>query len=383
MLAIISATPIAGHGGLELLVRELVRGLGSVDPVHLISPDPPQAITGLGLDPHLAGYLPAQPQASFVNTADEWDRWLGKHGVNTLHFHFGGPYAWGAGERHGGLLPLLKTRGYRIFVTNHQAVSPCSANKRDIPLPRRLAAFAKRLPGKLRQLAAIEKEFLVSTHDLKLCQRWYPLQKHQFGQLYHSLLDADTPAPPLPESRVILCLATICFRKGQHILTEAFARIASRYPEWTLRLTGMQTERECVARIQQLIEQHGLDSRIELPGPSDDPWGEISNAEIYVQPSLLEGLGLSLQEAAFAARPCIGSNTGGIPELITHDTSGLLVPPGDADRLADALASLIESRERRVQIGETARLGIQETGMTRQAMLHSYRSLYRSAHSRS
>jgi glycosyltransferase involved in cell wall biosynthesis len=379
MLAIISSIAVAGHGGVEVLVRELVRGLGGNEPVHLIAPDQPAEITRLGLDSFLAGYLRTDPTKPFSDIAAEWDSWLRSQGIDTLHFHFGGPYSWGAGDRDGGLLPRLRRLGFRIFVTNHQAVSPFSASKQAIPLPRRLAAHFKRLPGKLRQLAATEKEFLVSQHDLTLSRRWFPFQNNKFGQIYHSKLDADSPSPSLPESRIILCLATLCFRKGQHILTEAFASVAEQYPDWTLRLTGMHTERGCIEHIRQIIDRHGLAPRIELPGPSDTPWDEIANAEIYVQPSLLEGLGLSLQEAAFAARPCIGSNTGGIPELITHNVSGLLVPPANPADLATALTSLIESREKRVQLGNTARKEIQQKGMTRQGMIHTYQNLYHSS----
>lgn len=360
MLAIISQIPIVGQGGVEILVRALAKELSACCQVFLLSPDSPADFSGLELDQHVTDYLQVDRERWDERVAEEWSQWLHKRSIKTLHFHFGGPYSWGAFELGGGLIPRLRKRGFRIYVTNHQAVSPFSASKRDIPVYRRLAAHAKRMPGKLRQLAATEREFLVSDHDLRVSRRWYPTARGKFGRIYHSILDQQTAVPSLPESRVILCLATLCFRKGQHILTESFAKLTEDHPDWILKLVGMPVERECVEAIVRVIESHGLEERVQLPGPSNQPWEEITAAEIYVQPSLLEGLGLSLQEAAFAGRPCIGSDTGGIPELIENGISGVLVPPGDVASLTKALGDLMKSRETRIQYSATARAGVEK-----------------------
>jgi glycosyltransferase involved in cell wall biosynthesis len=78
----------------------------------------------------------------------------------------------------------------------------------------------------------------------------------------------------------------------------------------------------------------------------------------------------------FYGRPCIGSRVGGIPELIDHGTTGLLVRPNHVDNLASALTSLIEDRSRRETLGAAAKMAIPAKGMTRQTMLHAYGKMY-------
>lgn len=79
--------------------------------------------------------------------------------------------------------------------------------------------------------------------------------------------------------------------------------------------------------------------------------------DIFVQTSIVrEGLGMSTQEACWAGLPVIASNLGGIPNLVKHGNNGLLVPPGDARALAEALLLLIESPEMRKTMGERSRV---------------------------
>ena len=102
-----------------------------------------------------------------------------------------------------------------------------------------------------------------------------------------------------------------------------------------------------------------------------------SRAAIFAMPSLSEGLGLSLQEALFRGCACIGSRVGGIPELIAHDRSGLLVPPGDAAALAVGLRTLMRDAPLRQRLGAQGRELVLEKGMTKQRMVQCHAELYR------
>ena len=72
-------------------------------------------------------------------------------------------------------------------------------------------------------------------------------------------------------------------------------------------------------------------------------------------PSLQEAAGTALREAMFAGLPVIGSRAGGIPESITHDETGLLVAPGNAGELAQAIMRVLESPVWSKQLGEQGR----------------------------
>jgi glycosyltransferase involved in cell wall biosynthesis len=196
-------------------------------------------------------------------------------------------------------------------------------------------------------------------------------------RVYHSRLDERLTVTREQEHASVLNVATVAFRKGQHVLAEAFARIAPDFPEWKLDLVGFLAEAACVERIRRIIDDGGLAERILLHGPHPAPTNFYQNASIYVQPSLLEGLGLSLQEAMFHGKACIGSDQGGIPELIANPGVGTLYPSGNVGALAEALAAYLSDAPLRTRIGTAARESILERGMTRQAMTTTYQKLYR------
>jgi len=102
----------------------------------------------------------------------------------------------------------------------------------------------------------------------------------------------------------------------------------------------------------------------------------LRRAGIYVQSSLNEGLGLALQEALSLGCPAIGSNVGGIPELIDHEINGLLVPPGNEKALAEALERLLQNESLRHRLGQAAPREILRRRMTREDMLSQYTELY-------
>lgn len=357
-------------------MRELARGIGGTTRVLLVSPDTDEALSKHNLTDSLAAHLCLPTSLHSNQTCRDLSDWLLEHQVDIAHFHFTGSFAWKSGKMDGGVVPKIAKSGIHCIVTNHQAVTPFDHSRRGEPLLRRIVSHTLRMPGKTRQLRATFREILVSRHDLELSKRWFPHVAGHFGMIYHSQLDGNAPVAELPESREILNLASIAFRKGQHILADAFARVAGDFPEWRLRLVGMHLQKECLDAVKQIAANHGLQERILLPGPDDAPQQVIANAEIYVQPSLLEGLGLSLQEAQFQKRPCIGTHVGGIPELITDGQSGLLVPPADPAAMAKALARLMNDRVLRENLGCNARKTVIQKGMTRQAMLAAHWKLY-------
>lgn len=370
-----ATVPILESGGVEVLVRELIRGLSGRFTVLLTSPDATEDITGGVLGHHLSGHLELKVAAP--DCTDVLIPWLRDHQVDVCHFHSTGSFAWGAASWSRCVISKVSDAGIRCINTNHQALTPFDRNKVAYPLSRRLASFARKWPGKVRQLSNVEHEILVSRNDLRSSRRYFPLYRSRMSQIYHSRMDEATVAVPPTESGVILCLASVCFRKGQHVLAEAFSRIAAEHAGWKLRLVGRILEPACAEQIRQTADRAGVSDRILLPGPSDDPVGEITEAEIYVQPSLLEGLGLSLQEAMILGRPAIGSRTGGITELLTDGVSGTLVEPNDVVELAGALDAMIADPEGRCRMGAAASEEARVKGMTREAMCDAYGALYR------
>lgn len=367
--------PLLHPGGVEVLVRELLKGLGENIDHYLVAQEHEEEIRR-GCDLPVVAYF----QINRNQIDSEWNatlvHWLKEHQVDLVHFHLGGTFGWRAKSISHGTLAAVARSGIPVLATNHQVIRFFGPGAYPHPLWRKVLLSIMRWPAKAYQLLKVREEICVSKHDQRVMRRSYPGLGKQIGMMYHSRLDETVEVRQMPESRLILNVATIAFRKGQHLLVEAFCRVADEFPEWRLRLVGSLTQRECVDQIRAMIATRGLERRIELVGPIEDPTDEYRGCEIYVQPSLLEGLGLSLQEAMFHGRACLGTDAGGIPELIENERCGVLCGVGDVEAMADGLRRLMRDREKRERLGAGARASILERGMTKQAMLNAYRKKY-------
>lgn len=155
-------------------------------------------------------------------------------------------------------------------------------------------------------------------------------------------------------SRVVASLGGLQRRKGQIYLVDAFALLADRHPELHLVLAGGHNDEEYVRLLLERIERYGLAGRIRLPGNLSEPLSLLQAAEVVVQPSLSEGFGLGVLEAAAAGRPVVATRCGGPEEIIEDERSGLLVPPADPRSLARAIDSLLGDAELARRLGEGA-----------------------------
>lgn len=368
--------PLLQQGGVEVLVRTLIDESMGRDEIFLISEDSPEDLEKSGWSSRLAGHLQVPSGLLPRDWGDELLSWVSKQRIDLCHFHMTGTYAWRAWSWRSCPITRLANAGVPVVSTNHQAVTFFDPSRPPSPTWRKWAGTLRFWPGKARQLNAVRWEASVSRHDLEVTRHWFPGFQNKTIQLYHSRLDQATPVQPPRDSKLILNVATVAFRKGQHHLVEAFSKIAADYPGWRLRIVGTLAETACIERIQETITRHHIEDRIELTGPDPEPSRHFEECEIYVQPSLLEGLGLSLQEAMFHGRACVGARSGGIPELINEPSVGLLYERDRVDELADCLARLIADDDLRTSMGTAARTSILARGMTRQAMAENYRSLY-------
>ena len=136
----------------------------------------------------------------------------------------------------------------------------------------------------------------------------------------------------------VISLGALTREKGHRTLVEAFAQVAKHLPHARLTIAGEGPER---GSIEALIRHHQLDTRVVLAGELVDPVQRLAQATVLVQPSLREALGTAVLEAMALGVPVIGSRVGGLIELL-GDGTGVLVPPGDLDRLAQAIIDLLE-----------------------------------------
>jgi glycosyltransferase involved in cell wall biosynthesis len=131
----------------------------------------------------------------------------------------------------------------------------------------------------------------------------------------------------------------------------------------------------------QYIERSGLADRVHIVTNRNDIPDLLALANVFVMPSLIEGLPMALLEAMHARKAIIASVTAGIPEAIVNDREGLLVPPGDVDALSRAIELLLTDPARRLALGDAAAARA-NSDFTVQIMADRYEALYAGARAR-
>jgi glycosyltransferase involved in cell wall biosynthesis len=147
--------------------------------------------------------------------------------------------------------------------------------------------------------------------------------------------DPDPGLSVLPARPVVLAVGRLAAQKGFGTLLEAAARWRDIQPEPLLVIAG---EGPLDAELKRQAARLRLDAR--FPGHRDDVPALLAAAAVFVLPSVWEGQPLVLQEALRAAVPVVATRVGGTPEL-TGEDAALLVPPGDACRLAGAVRTVL------------------------------------------
>ena len=120
-------------------------------------------------------------------------------------------------------------------------------------------------------------------------------------------------------------------------------RALARLPAARVAIAGRGDQEEPLRR---LAAELGLSDRVHLLGLRDDVETVFAAADVFVQPSLSEGLPLAVLEAMANGLPVVATRVGGIPEAVVDGKTGLLVPPGDPAALAAALAAVLDADDR-------------------------------------
>lgn len=158
--------------------------------------------------------------------------------------------------------------------------------------------------------------------------------------------------------------------KGQLVLIRAARRLAPVIPELKVVLLGEGPDEGAIRAAARGCEV------VELEGFVTDVGSYLAAFDAFAFPSRYEALGSILLDALTAGLPCVASNVDGIPEIIRHDREGLLVPPGDAEALADAILALYRDPAARRRYSETARDRSRQYNAGR--MADRYLALYQS-----
>ena len=163
--------------------------------------------------------------------------------------------------------------------------------------------------------------------------------------------------------------------KGHRYLIEALAKLKPAYPNVCGVIVGSG---ELHRELETLAEKLGVRSALRFLGKRDDVAECVAAMDVFVLPSLNEGMGRALVEAMAAGRPVVASRVGGVPTVVEDRVTGLLVPPGDAEALAAAIQLLLDRPAWARELGAAAAKQIGDR-FSEAAMIRSIESLYEEA----
>jgi glycosyltransferase involved in cell wall biosynthesis len=165
--------------------------------------------------------------------------------------------------------------------------------------------------------------------------------------------------------------------KGVHHLINAFASMAKDFPQAMLVVVGREENSCYAADLKDSVRRYGLGGRVEFVEEMQqaDLAERMRSACVFVLPSTSEGLGRVVVEAMAAGTPVIGSDIGGIPEMVKDGMTGWLVPPGDEITMADRMRWVFEHPEETCEMGRHGR-AFAKTFFSTEAYVDGYRRIF-------
>ena len=146
-------------------------------------------------------------------------------------------------------------------------------------------------------------------------------------------------------------------QKGHVYLLHAWAQVTAALPEARLLLVGDGPLR---GELQRRARDLGLGGCVIFAGRREDVPRIMAALDVMTLPSLWEGFGLVLLEAMAVGRPIVASRVSAIPEIVVDGETGLLVPPRDADALAQALLALLRDPQRATEMGRRGQVRLEQ-----------------------
>jgi colanic acid/amylovoran biosynthesis glycosyltransferase len=266
-------------------------------------------------------------------------RWMAGRGLHHLHVHFGNEAA-----AVGALVKTFSGSGLSLTIHGPDEFDdvPGQRLRRKVEAADHVVCISQFARSQLMRLTAPAQ--------------WAKLQLCRLG------VDPAHFAPSGPFRAAgpvrLLSIGRLAPAKGQLLLIEACAALRREGTLFALTVVGDGPDR---ARLEQAVKAHDLAGCVRFTGALNqaEVRAELARADVFVLPSLAEGIPVVLMEAMASGVPCVSCPVNGIPELIEHGRSGLLATPGDVDSLADQLRRLIDNGSLRLRLSLASRAQVE------------------------
>jgi glycosyltransferase involved in cell wall biosynthesis len=160
--------------------------------------------------------------------------------------------------------------------------------------------------------------------------------------------------------KVVGNVANIRPEKGHEYLIQAAKIVCDSYPDVTFVIVGREMMNGAINHLEEMATGLGIRNRVIFTGYRQDVFDIIGIFDLFVLSSLYEGLSLALLEAMSMGKPVIGSDVGGIPEVIDNDLNGFLVECRNPQQLAEKILDLLSNETLRKRMGQSAMHKVQD-----------------------
>ena len=286
------------------------------------------------------------------------NRYLNRHNIPILHSHL---------VRSDIMAALIKeffNRKLFLISTKHgyQEKVMCNYIKKDFKIPKNLLYYVtKYVLHKTNVNLAVSKYIADFFINLKFTTASFPVVHHGIDIPYKLFQDKKN------NGCEIIIIGRLEILKGQFYVIEALPQILKHFPECKLTLVGNGSYED---KLEKLVQKLNLGDKVSFLGFQKDPYEFIANADIILIPSLAEAFGLVFLEAMAIGTPIIAFDVPAGNEILINGKTGLLVPVGDVQSIAEKCISLFSNVEERNKLAYNAHQDYLQN-YTKQAMVNN------------
>ncbi len=155
-----------------------------------------------------------------------------------------------------------------------------------------------------------------------------------------------------PDAVIVGTIAILRRKKGHHTLLDTIPSVLKEFPKTVFLFAGDGPQKE---NIEKKLSELGIAKNVKLLGLRKDIPEILKTIDLFVLPTLQEALGTSFLEAMAMKKPVIGTNVGGVPEVVNNGITGILVEPEKPAALAGAIIALLKDKEKMRIMGDEGR----------------------------
>ena len=343
-LRILQISSAASFGGGERYVADLTNSLHERGhDLYLAVRSRSPLIEHVQLPPAKIKTLPLR-NALDVQSAHELDRYVRKHEIEVVHAHMARDYSLAA-------YAARRNSHTKFVVTRHVLFPLNRLHRQTLARAHRVIAVSNAVARELRRERITSDERIVVVHN--------GIDVSRFARVLAGFDRAEfLRNRSLPANCLLIgSIGELRTLKRHDDFIRAAAQIAPKFPSAQFVLAGVDSSSagEVRKQLERLVSELHLTDRFRFLGWLDDAEKLLAAMDVFVSASETESFGLAIAEAMAAGSAVVATATEGAQEVIEDQKTGLLVPIGNVERIAGAVATLLSNEEQRKELSLRAK----------------------------